>query len=237
MKYAIETKNLAKKFGFRIVVDSVNLKVPEGSVTALVGENGAGKTTTLSMISGLVRPTLGQMIILGKDISETDVIREDVGVALQKSSFDPHRKALDTLMFYASLKGIKKEDARVECTELLKKVDMEEHAETRIKEMSHGMLKMMEFANALIGDPRVLILDEPASGLDPEYYHKLKELIKGFGKNKTVLLASHNLDFVSEVCDHVAVMHKGKIMIQEKEKKLAHGKALEKVFVDLMKKF
>jgi len=235
MKYSIETINLMKRYKQKLAVDSLHLRVPQDSVFCLVGENGAGKTTTLSMISGVVRPTLGNVKILDRDIQKTNVIKESVGIELQNSNFEMNNTVMENLLYLAALKGVPKEKRKDTCKEIIKKINLEEYENNKIRELSHGTVKMLGIGQTLLGNPKIILLDEPSAGLDPKVFHDLKRLIKGM-KNKTVLLTSHNLDFVSEVCDYVGIVHNGHLMIQDKIKKLIHGGTLEKVFLDIIGK-
>lgn len=234
MTSAVETVNLTKRFGQVLAVDSLSLNIPDKGIFAIVGENGAGKTTFMGMLSGLVKPTFGDIKILGRSVSKTSVVRDDVGIALQNSEFEPHWRVIDVLEYYARLKGIEHSKVNSHCMDLLKRVNLESKARIKVKNLSHGMIQSLSIAQALIDDPKLIILDEPSSGLDPKYYHDLKRLLKELGKSHAILLSSHNLDFVRDIADTVAIMHKGRIVVQEKVKKLTSRSSLEKVFLEII---
>lgn len=197
-----------------IAVKNLNLEVPEGEVYGLLGPNGSGKSTTLKILLGLVTPTEGTTKIFGKDSNDYRS-HSDVGFLPENPYFYKYLTAEETLKFYGKLCGMsgKKLDDRI--TELLTLVSMEDARYRRVGGYSKGMLQRIGLAQALIQDPRLLILDEPTAGVDPLGSRQIRDLILELKKRgKTVLLTSHLLEQVQEVCDRVGIMARG-IMMRE----------------------
>lgn len=197
-----------------VAVKNLNLEVPEGQVYGLLGPNGSGKSTTLKILLGLVTPTEGTTKIFGKDSNDYRS-HSDVGFLPENPYFYKYLTAEETLRFYGRLCGMsgKKLDDRI--TELLALVSMEDARHRRVGGYSKGMLQRIGLAQALVQDPRLLILDEPTAGVDPLGSRQIRDLILELKKRgKTVLLTSHLLEQVQEVCDRVGIMARG-IMMRE----------------------
>ena len=222
----LELSGLTKNFGKVKAVDNLNLKINKKGIYGLVGQNGAGKTTTFSMICSLIRPSSGRIRIFGSDFCR---VKDKVGAMLQDSYFYPDDKLIDNLILYAKLKGVK-EPAK-EAYHVLTQVGLGQSANSKVKSLSHGMGKLLAIAQALIGNPELIILDEPTAGLDPKVIYDIKNLIKSM-KSKTVIMSSHDLDTVSKVCDYIAIMDRGKIVLEGSLNKLTKRKSLEKIFLE-----
>ena len=217
---AVEIRNLVKEFktSFRRqplrAVDEVSITIQAGEVYGLIGPNGSGKSTTMKALLGLVAPTSGHCAIFGKDSLKVDS-RNDVGFLPENPYFYKHLTGAETLRFYGKLCGIggKQLDDRV--NELLALVDLENARDRRIGGYSKGMLQRIGLAQALIQEPRLVILDEPTAGVDPVGSRQIRDLIlKLRERGITVFLCSHLLEQVQEVCDHVGIIFRGK-MIRE----------------------
>jgi ABC-2 type transport system ATP-binding protein len=207
---ALRLKGLAKSFGAR-VVDDLDLTVRAGELYALLGPNGAGKTTTLRMILDLVRPTAGSVTILGSRYRELHAPAARVGALLDASGFHPGRSGRNALRVIAMGAGIA--DARVE--ETLEMVELEGAAKRTVKGYSTGMKQRLALAAALLGDPEVLILDEPANGLDPEGMLWLRTFLRRLAsEGRTVLVSSHVLAEVEQTVDDILIMSKGRLLAQ-----------------------
>ena len=207
----IEVRGLTKRFRKTVAVENLSFKVREGAVTAFLGPNGAGKTTTLRIILGLVRATQGQATVMGKRYRDLpDPVRQ-VGAVLEASSFHPGRSGRNHLRTVANAAGI--EPARVE--ETLALVQMSNDAGRRVGGYSLGMKQRLSLAAALLGDPKVLVLDEPANGLDPQGMRWLRELLRSLAdEGRTILISSHVLAEVEQVADEVVIIHRGRFVEQ-----------------------
>ena len=208
----IEAEHLSKRFGRRVLaVDDVTFAIAAGTITGVLGPNGAGKTTTLRMILDLVRPSSGSVRILGSRYRELRAPAQRVGALLDSSGFHPGRTGLNALRVIAAGTGISYE--RVDT--VLGLVELEGSAQRRVKGYSTGMKQRLALAAALLGDPEVLILDEPANGLDPEGMRWLRTFLRAQAKDgRTVLVSSHVLAEVEQTVDDVLILSKGKLLAQ-----------------------
>ena len=217
---AVEIKDLVKDFktSFRKqmlrAVDGVSIRIMPGEVYGLIGPNGSGKSTTMKALLGLVAPTAGQCAIFGKDSMIVDS-RNDVGFLPENPYFYKHLSGAETLRFYGKLCGIRGKALDDRVGELLALVDLESARDRRIGGYSKGMLQRIGLAQALVQEPRLVILDEPTAGVDPVGSRQIRDLIlKLRERGITVFLCSHLLEQVQEVCDHVGIIFRGK-MIKE----------------------
>jgi len=205
----ITIEHLSKTFGAVRAVDDLSFTVRPGRVTGFLGPNGAGKTTTLRMLLGLVRPTSGSATIGGRTYGELRRPMHTVGAALEASSFHPGRSALDHLRVYAPQAGV--DDAR--CHEVLRIVGLDGGARRRAGGFSLGMRQRLGLATTLLGDPGVLLLDEPANGLDPEGIAWLRAFLRHLaGEGRTVLVSSHVLSEVEQTVDDVVIIARGRLV-------------------------
>jgi ABC-2 type transport system ATP-binding protein len=193
-------------------VDDVSIRIMPGEVYGLIGPNGSGKSTTMKALLGLVAPTAGQCAIFGKDSLKVDS-RNDVGFLPENPYFYKHLSGAETLRFYGKLCGLKGKTLEARVTELLALVDLETARDRRIGGYSKGMLQRIGLAQALIQEPRLVILDEPTAGVDPVGSRQIRDLIlKLRERGITVFLCSHLLEQVQEVCDHVGIIFRGKMV-------------------------
>jgi len=215
---AVEIRDLVKDFktSFRRqmlrAVDGVSIRIMPGEVYGLIGPNGSGKSTTMKALLGLVAPTSGTCSIFGKDSMKTDS-RHDVGFLPENPYFYKHLSGAETLRFYGKLCGLKGKELEDRIGELLALVDLEGARDRRIGGYSKGMLQRIGLAQALVQNPRLVILDEPTAGVDPLGSRQIRDLIfKLREQGITVFLCSHLLEQVQEVCDHVGMIFRGKIV-------------------------
>ena len=215
---AVEIKNLVKDFktSFRRqmlrAVDDVSIRIMPGEVYGLIGPNGSGKSTTMKALLGLVAPTAGTCAIFGKDSLKVDS-RNDVGFLPENPYFYKHLSGAETLRFYGKLCGIQGKTLENRVDELLALVDLEGARDRRIGGYSKGMLQRIGLAQALVQEPRLVILDEPTAGVDPIGSRQIRDLImKLRERGITVFLCSHLLEQVQEVCDHVGIIFRGKMV-------------------------
>ena len=214
----IEVKNLVKEFNGRKVLDGISFEVEEGEVFGYLGPNGAGKTTTLRIILGLLNPTSGKAIVMGKNLAEDDEARKKIGVVLENDGLYEDLSAFDNLEYYAQLYDVSNRKEKIE--DLLRFVGLYGRNE-KVGFFSKGMIRKLAIARAIINDPEVLFLDEPSSGLDPEAQRMVRNLILELSKEgKTVFLNSHDLDEVQRICDRIAILQRGRIMVCDAVKSL-----------------
>ncbi len=207
----IEVKDLSKRFGKVLAVDDLSFRAEPGTITGFLGPNGAGKSTTLRSALGLVHPDAGGVTVLGVPYRRLDRPLHRVGAVLEASEVHPGRSGRNHLRILATAAGIPR--SRVD--EVLGLVELSAAARRRVKGYSLGMRQRLGLASALLGDPEVLVLDEPASGLDPAGIRWLRDLLRSLAaEGRTVLLSSHVLAEVSQTVDRVVIIHRGKLVRQ-----------------------
>ena len=207
----ITLDGLTKRFGPVLAVDRLSFEVDQGTVTGFLGPNGAGKTTTLRMLLGLVTPTAGTARIHGRSYRELAAPSRQVGAVLEASSFHPGRTARDHLRVVTIAAGL----PRARADEVLSRVGLEHAADRRVGGFSLGMRQRLALATALLGDPELLILDEPANGLDPEGIRWLREFLRNLAdQGRTVLVSSHVLAEVAQTVDQVVIIAAGRLVTQ-----------------------
>jgi ABC-2 type transport system ATP-binding protein len=205
----IAVEGLTKRYGKTLAVDDLSFAVEAGQVTGFLGPNGAGKTTTLRILLDLVKASSGNASIDGKRYRDFDDPAKRVGSVLEATNFHPGRKGRNHLRVLARPQGIP--DSRVD--ELLELVDLTEAGKKRVKTYSLGMRQRLTIAGALLGDPDVLILDEPANGLDPEGIRWLRGFLRGLAeRGRTVLVSSHVLSEMAQLADRVVIIHQGRLI-------------------------
>jgi ABC-2 type transport system ATP-binding protein len=218
----IEAHRLTKAFGPRVAVEDLSFDVRAGRVTGFLGPNGAGKTTTLRMLLGLAAPTSGTARIWGHPYVQLDNPSRRVGVMLDSSSFHPRRSARDHLRWVGAAAGI----ARPRIEEVLGEVDLSGAGRRRVGEFSLGMRQRLGLATALLGDPQLLILDEPANGLDPAGIRWLREWLRSFARRGgTVFVSSHQLGEIAQMADEVVVLRAGRLVTHTTVDNLTAGTA------------
>jgi ABC-2 type transport system ATP-binding protein len=208
---AVVADSLTKRFGSVLAVDSLSFELAPGTITGFLGPNGAGKTTTLRMLLGLAEPSGGNALIFGRAYAELDQPALRVGAVLEATDFHPGRSGRDHLRTLS--RAVALPDSRVD--EVLRWVDLDSAADRRVKTHSLGMWQRLGLAAALLGDPELLILDEPANGLDPEGVRWLRDFLRAFAAGKrTVLISSHVLAEVAQTVDQVLIINHGKLVIE-----------------------
>jgi ABC-2 type transport system ATP-binding protein len=217
---AISIKNLTKEFSipFRTerlrAVRSLSLEVPAGEVYGLLGPNGSGKSTTMKILLGLVTPTAGSTEIFGVSSRQVES-REQVGFLPENPYFYKYLTGLETLLFFGKLCGYHGSELEDRAVELLKVVGLESAADRRLSGYSKGMLQRIGLGQALIGNPKLLVLDEPTAGVDPAGSHQIRDLILQFKEQGiTVLLCSHLLSQVQEICDRIGILNEGALLLE-----------------------
>lgn len=214
---AVTCRGLTKRFGGAdgvLAVDSLDLDVPAGSVFGLLGPNGAGKTTTLRLLTGLARPTAGTIAVDDRPVSTDDAERRGIGVLDQDPRFYGWMTGRELVEFAGRLQGLSRPEARSRAATTLERVGLTDAAGRRVGAYSGGMRQRVGIAQALVAEPRLLILDEPVSSLDPEGRRDLLALIADLRANATVVFSTHVLADVERICDRVAIMDRGRLVIE-----------------------
>ncbi|MCU1377324.1 MAG: type transport system ATP-binding protein [Acidimicrobiales bacterium] len=208
---ALSTTGLTKRYGERTAVDGLDLELPTGVVAGFVGPNGAGKTTTMAMLLGLVRPTSGTAAVLGHPIDHPSAYLHDVGALIESPAFYPALTGIENLRVFATVGG--HDPDRIPA--LLELVGLEGRGDDRYRGYSLGMKQRLGIASALLGDPKLLILDEPSNGLDPQGMREMRDLIGRLaGSGRTVLVSSHVLSELEQVCDWLVLIDTGRTLYQ-----------------------
>lgn len=212
----IETHDLSKQFHDFMAVDGVNLTVREGEILALLGQNGAGKTTTVRMLTALLQPTRGWAKVAGYDVSKNGHdVRAAVGVLTEQHGLYMRMNAIEYLDFFGQVYGLSSSMRKSRSDNLLEYFGLAEAAKRRIGEYSKGMRQKLALARAMMHDPGVLLLDEPTSAMDPESARLVRdEIARLKSSSRTIVLCSHNLTEVEALADKIAVIYRGKILLQ-----------------------
>ena len=209
----IEVKNVTKKYGSTIAVDNVSFDVKDGEIVGFLGPNGAGKSTTMNMITGFIEPTSGQIIINGNDIlKKPRKAKKEIGYMPETVPLYYELTPKEFISYMAELKLVKRDERKQEVEKVLKETGLEDVKNKLIRNLSRGYKQRVSLAGALVGNPDVIILDEPTVGLDPKQITEIRRLIKELGKKHTVILSSHILSEISQICERVIIINKGKII-------------------------
>lgn len=201
---------VSKQYQNKIAVDRISTTLQPG-VIGLLGENGAGKTTLMRMLCGILKPSSGTITFEGLDVSE-ELYRDVLGYLPQDFGYYPNFSGRDFLMYIAALKGIEKSAARRKCDELLHTANLEQVANKKIKTYSGGMKQRIGIAQAVLNNPKILILDEPTAGLDPKERVRFRNLIAELGKDSIVILSTHIVSDVEQIADRILMMKSGQII-------------------------
>jgi ABC-2 type transport system ATP-binding protein len=210
----LQVKNLKKYYGSVKAVDGVSFKVEQGQIVALLGPNGAGKTTTIEIIEGLRKKDEGEIFYFGRKVETIDEeIKKMLGVQLQKSAFLDNLTVKETLELFSGLYGISLKPSQLR--ELVEMVMLEEKMNSRVKTLSGGQMQRLALAIALVNDPKIVFLDEPTTGLDPQARRHVWQIVKGLvERGKTVLLTTHYMEEAQELANYVLIMDHGKIIAE-----------------------
>ena len=218
----IEVTDLVKCYGDNMACDHLNFHVKKGQIYGFLGPNGAGKTTTMNMLTGYIAPTEGKVVINGHDISEEPMeARKCIGYLPEQPPLYQDMTPLEYLGFVAELKGIAKDKRAAEIDRVMDRTQIREMQHRLIRHLSKGYRQRVGLAQALLGDPEALILDEPMVGLDPKQIIEIRELIKSLGKKHTVILSSHILSEITSICDHIMIISHGKLVASDTPENLS----------------
>lgn len=215
----IEVKNLTKRYGTHLALDDVSFKVKEGEILGLLGPNGAGKTTTMRILTGFMPPTSGTATIGKYDIQlDSMQVREQVGYMPERVPIYPDMTVEGFITFWAKIRGVHKPKSKVD--EILERVQLTDRRKSLIRNLSKGMRQRLGLAQALVHDPRVVILDEPTIGIDPQQVIEVRDTVRDLAKNHTVIFSTHILSEAEQVCDRVVILNHGQILAEGTPDKL-----------------
>jgi len=231
---AIAVHALHKSFGTKEAVAGIDLEIAAGSLAGLVGPNGAGKTTTLSMMTGLLRPDSGQILINGLDVwADPRAVKAIIGVVPAEARLFDRLSGEELLEYAGRLHSLPASEARSRAAQLLDVLDLADDARRLVADYSTGMRKKVALGCALIHNPAVLFLDEPLEGVDPVSGDVIRRLLTRFvGSGSTVLFSSHVMELVEQVCDHVSIIDKGRIVVTGTVDEVRGRKTLQQAFID-----
>jgi ABC-2 type transport system ATP-binding protein len=218
MDYAVETENLTKRYNDLLAVDRLSLQIKEGEIFGLLGPNGAGKTTTLSMLATLLSPTSGTARVNGYDIkTQPGAVRKSIGIVFQDPSSDDILTGWENLYLHALMYGVPKEGRKKRINYVLELVDLEDRANDIVKKYSGGMRRRLELARGLLHNPRILFLDEPTLGLDPQTREHIWQYIDDLVKteNVTIIITTHYMEEADRLCNRVAIIDNGRVIASD----------------------
>lgn len=209
----IEVKNITKKYGNFTAVDNINFKIEEGEIIGLLGPNGAGKSTTMNMITGYIEPTEGEIIVNGYDISKKPKkAKAQIGYMPEGVPLYSDLTVKEFVTYMAELKKVDRKTRKEKVEKIIEQTGLKDVEKKLTRNLSRGYKQRVSMAGALVGEPKILILDEPTVGLDPKQITEIRALIKELGKTHTVILSSHILSEVNQICNKVIIINKGKIV-------------------------
>lgn len=228
----LELDGLTRRFGDFVAVDDVSFTVPEGHMIGFVGGNGAGKTTTMRMAMGLLAPTAGEVRWAGREMTRAD--RRRAGYMPEERGLYPKQGVLDQLVYLARLKGQPENEARLQATGLLERFALADRGKDKLEKLSLGNQQRVQIAAAVMGQPQLLILDEPFSGLDPVAVEAMADLLREHtAQGIPVLFSSHQLDLIDRLCDGLVILNRGRVVANGSRDELrSTGRALQQVRLD-----
>lgn len=231
----IEVSHLSKSYGSRPAVQDLSFTVPDGQIYGLLGPNGAGKSTIMNILTGYLSATSGQVTVAGHPLpEEADAAKACVGYLPEQPPLYPEMTVQEYLTFAAELKGVKKAERKEQVCRAARRTGLEAVLPRLIRSLSKGYKQRVGIAQALLGNPRLIILDEPTVGLDPAQVIEIRKLIRELGRAHTVILSSHILSEVQAVCQQILILSKGHLAAAGSLEELtADGKSLEEVFLEL----
>ena len=231
----IEVSHLTKQYGNHLAVDDVSFTVADGQICGLLGPNGAGKSTIMNILTGYLSATSGQVTVAGHPLpEEADAAKACVGYLPEQPPLYPEMTVQEYLTFAAELKGVKKAERKEQVCRAARRTGLETVLPRLIRSLSKGYKQRVDIAQALLGSPRLIILDEPTVGLDPAQVIEIRKLIRELGRAHTVILSSHILSEVQAVCQQILILSKGHLAAAGSLEELtADGKSLEAVFLEL----
>ncbi|MCI8655724.1 MAG: ABC transporter ATP-binding protein [Clostridia bacterium] len=217
----IKLENVTKKYGSVLALDNISFEINEGEIVGLLGPNGAGKSTTMNIITGFIEQTSGKVTIDGYDtVKKSQKAKKQIGYMPEGVPLYGDLTVREFITYMAELKGVKRKDKKEKVQKALEDAGLENVQNRLTKNLSRGYKQRVSLAGTLVSDPKVIILDEPTVGLDPKQVTEIREVIKRLGKEHTVILSSHILSEVSQICNRVIIINKGKIVAIDTPKNL-----------------
>lgn len=231
----VKVENLTKRYGNVTAISNLNFEIEKGEIVGFLGPNGAGKSTTMRILTGYIPPSKGRVEIMGHDVLEDSLeARKKIGYLPENAPLYLDMTVTGLLKYCAELKGVEKEKRTEQIEKIINETGLQEVKNKIIKTLSKGYRQRVSLAQALIGDPEFLILDEPTITLDPKQVTEIRKLIKELGKSRTIILSTHILSEVSAICDRVIIISKGKIVASDTPENLTSGTgSIEKVVVKI----
>ncbi|RBP32654.1 ABC-2 type transport system ATP-binding protein [Marinobacter pelagius] len=212
----IQVENLSRRYGDFTAVDRVSFSVAPGEVVGLLGHNGAGKTTIMKMLTGFLEPTAGRITIDGLDIGQdTSAIQSRIGYLPENCPVWPEMTVIDFLAYQAALHHVPEADRNTAIARAIRRTDLKDKATSTIQTLSRGYRQRVGVAQAILHDPKIVILDEPTNGLDPTQIHQMRALIRELSKTATVIVSTHILQEVQAVCERVMIMRSGRLVVDK----------------------
>lgn len=212
--YALELKDLRRNYGSTKALDGLTIAVPEKSITAFVGANGAGKTTTFSIIGQFIKPLSGSIEVFGQSIKDYRGSGGLIGLLPQDMQYFEERTVARQLFLFAKLAGLNSRESQVEVERVLAQVNLQEKSNAKTCDLSHGMRVRLGVAQALIANPPLVLLDEPTAGLDPRMQFEFRETVKSLKGKTTLVISSHDLSQLQELCDYCCIIDRGRLLKQ-----------------------
>ncbi len=210
---ALQSFNLSKSFGKLRALDDVSFSIPSRSIFGLLGPNGAGKTTLFSLVAHFIHADRGHVEVLGVNIKEISKLKGRLTILPQDALFQKNVPIIEQLAFFSMLNGKNRKEAEEEVKRTLERVGLSKYQKRGVHALSHGMIKRLGIAQAFLGEPEVILLDEPLAGLDPQNARQIRDLIREFRRERaTIVVSSHNMAEIQELCDHVAILNEGKLL-------------------------
>jgi ABC-2 type transport system ATP-binding protein len=207
---ALVMENVSKRYGSTVALDGLSFFIPRGVICGFVGPNGAGKTTTIGIVGGLIRAQRGKVDILGRGAFDPRVHAGRVTLLPQDCRLNPQVRVVDLLTYYARLQGATAVEARRDAERVLAEVMLQDRAGSKINQLSHGMRRRVAVAQALLGDPQLILMDEPTSGLDPELVARMRDIFLAHRGTTTLVISSHILAELETICDYVVFIERGR---------------------------
>ena len=238
-KYAVEARDVVKTFGDIKAVDHVNFGIMPGEIFAFLGPNGAGKSTTIKMLTTMLRPTSGQLLLNGHDVArDQDNARKSFGIVFQDPALEEELTAYENMLFHAVLYGVPKREQKSRIKKLIELVDLWERRDSLVRTFSGGMRRRLEIARGLLHHPKILFLDEPTLGLDTQTRNVLWDYVRKLSKNEgmTIFFTTHYLDEAEQIAERIAIIDHGKIVAEGTTKQLTKKtktKTLEQAYLKL----
>ena len=228
----IKVENVTKKYGGHVAVNNISFEIKEGEIVGFLGPNGAGKTTTMSIITGYIEPNSGHVEINGYNVSKkARKAKREIGYMPETTPLYNELTPKEFIGYMAELKSVPRKERKAEVERVIKAVNIEDVQNKLIRNLSRGYRQRVSLAGALVGNPKVLILDEPTVGLDPKQVTQIRSLIKSLGKEHTVILSSHILSEVSQICEKVIIINKGKLIAVDTPENLEKKEAGENILL------